>query len=165
MASGPPRRQTRVFLPVLRRFKYTGISKYAEDLLKWIDAPLLKRLVIELFEYLEATYDTPQLARFISRMPMFEAPVEARLLIEDRAMRIVILSSNRADDREAITVQIQCPEPDRQLRWLTQVCGYALPCLSAVEHLYISEVENHPHVGRITSRTRDGAIYCVHIPL
>jgi len=146
MASRPPRRQTRVFLPVLRRFKFTGISKYVEDLLNWIEAPLLKRLVVELFENLEATYDTPQLARFISRMPVFEAPIEARLLIEDRAMRIVILPSNRADDREAITVQIHCPEPDRQLRCLTQVCSSALPCLSTVEHLYISEGgEPPPH--------------------
>ena len=135
----PSRRRKRVFLPVLRRFLFTGSSGYVEHLLNWIDAPLLGRLVINLFEEEELTYDTPQLARFISRTPMFEAPIEARVFIESGAIRVVIPSSKRVDDSEAITVQIYCTEPDRQLWCLAQVCRTALPCLSTVEHLYISD--------------------------
>jgi len=54
-ASPPPLRQTRVLLPVLRRFSFIGFSGYAEDLLNWMDAPLLGRLVINLNE--EPRYD------------------------------------------------------------------------------------------------------------
>jgi len=36
---------------------------------------------------------TPQLARFISRTPMFEAPIEARVCVGDHAIRAIIPSS------------------------------------------------------------------------
>ena len=135
----PPRRRKRVFLPVLRRFMFSGSSGYVEHLLSWIDAPLIRSLVITLFE--EPTYDTPQLARLISCTPMFEAPVEARVFIEDSAIRVIIPSSKRAVDTEAIMVQIFCREVDRLLWSLAQLCSSALPCLSMVEHFYICEGE------------------------
>ena len=75
---------------------------YAEDLLKWIDASLLGRLVTNLIE--EPRYYTPQLAQFISRTSMFEAPIEARVCIGNHAIRVVIPSSKRVIDSEAITV-------------------------------------------------------------
>ena len=69
----------RTFLLVLRRFSFPRYSKYVEDPLDWIDAPLLERFVIILFE--EPTYGTPQLVRFSCTLTS-ESPIEARLLIE-----------------------------------------------------------------------------------
>ena len=82
------RRQMRTFLPVLRCFSFIGRSIYVEELVTWIDAPLLERLVINLFE--EPEYDTPQLVRLISCMPMFEAPIEARVFFDDVSGRAIL---------------------------------------------------------------------------
>ena len=60
------------------------------------------RLVINLIE--EPRYYTSQLAQFFSRTPMFEAPIEARVCIGNHAIRVVIPSSKRVIDSEAITV-------------------------------------------------------------
>jgi hypothetical protein len=130
-------RPRRTFLPVLRRFSFTGHSRYVENLLAWIDAPLLERLVIRLFDELE--FDTPQLVRLISRTPMFEAPIEAHIFFTFISGRVVLPSSKRIIGTEAVTVYITCRELARQLSCLAQICSSSLPSLSTVEYLYISE--------------------------
>jgi hypothetical protein len=132
------RRRTRTFLPVLRRFSFTGSSKYVEDLMAWIDAPLLERLVINLFD--ELVFDTPQLVRLISRTPMFEQPIEAHVFFEgDGSGRVILPSSKRIIGTEAVTVDIRCRELDRALSCLAQICSSSLPSVSSVECFYISE--------------------------
>jgi hypothetical protein len=132
-----PRRRSRTFLPVLRRFSFVGFSKYVEYLVAWIDAPLLERLVINLFD--ELVFDIPQFTRLISRTPMFEAPIEAHVVLEDRGGRVILPSSKRIIGTEAVTVKINCRKSDRPLPCLAQICSSSLPSLSTVEYLYISE--------------------------
>jgi hypothetical protein len=137
------RRQMRTFLPVLRRFSFIGRSIYVEELVTWIDAPLLERLVINLFE--EPEYDTPQLVRLISRTPMFEAPIEARVFFDDFSGRVILPSSKRTIGTEAVTVIIRsfrCRE-HRILPCLARICS-SLPSLSTVEYLYISDGGEQP---------------------
>jgi hypothetical protein len=130
-------RRMRTFLPVLRRFSFAGHSRYVELLVAWIDAPLLERLVINLFD--DLLFDTPQLAQLISRTPMFEAPFEARVFFDDYgAGRIILPSSKRIIGTEAVTVGINCRELDQPLSCLAQFCS-SLPSLSTVEYFYISE--------------------------
>ena len=139
LASRRLRRRTRTFLPVLKRFSFTGSSQYVEDLVAWIDAPLLERLAINLFD--ELVFDTPQLVPLISRTPMFEAPVEAHVFFNDGGDgRVILPSSKRIIGTEAVTVHVGCRELelDRPLSCLAQICS-SLPSLSTVEYLYISE--------------------------
>lgn len=134
------RRRIRTFLPVLRRFSFVaiaGFSNYVEDLVAWIDAPLLESLIVNLFE--EPESDTPQLVRLISRTPMFEAPIEVRVFFGDGVGGVVLPSSKRATGTEAVTFNITCRDLDRQLSWLAQICTSSLPPLLTVEHLYISD--------------------------
>jgi hypothetical protein len=58
---------TRALLPVLTKFQFIGVSGYLEDLVAWIDAPLLNHLKIILLH--QVVFDTPQLTQFISRTP------------------------------------------------------------------------------------------------
>jgi hypothetical protein len=131
------RRQMRTFLPVLRCFTFTGSSKYVEDLIAWINAPLLERLVINLFHGF--IFDTPQLVRLISHTPMFEVPIEAHVFFDNIAGRVILPSSKRIIGTEAVKVNIRCRKLDRRLSGLAQICNSSLPSLSTVEYLYISE--------------------------
>ena len=40
----------RAFLPVLTDFHFRGVDKYLEDLVVWMDAPILKELKITFFD-------------------------------------------------------------------------------------------------------------------
>src|SRR6266852_749588 len=122
-----PRRRRRIFLPVLRRFSLAGSSRYVEDLAAWINAPLLEHLVINLAD--ERVLDTPQLVRLINRTRMFKAPIEARVLFEVSAGRVILPSSKRIIGTEAVTVNIGCEVLFGQHFCLTQICS-SLPSLS-----------------------------------
>ena len=86
----PP--QTRALLPVLVALLFTGVSKYLEDLVARIDAPLLKGLLIKLVPHQMFTAETSQLTEFICRTPKLKEHGEAlgSLYQEDRAGRIVV---------------------------------------------------------------------------
>lgn len=62
---------TRTLLPVLIQLQFLGASECLEDLIAWIDAPLLVKLSITFFQQL--IFNTPQLTEFISRTPKFKA--------------------------------------------------------------------------------------------
>ena len=79
----PP--QTRALLPVLTDLHFRGICEYLEDLVAWIDAPLLDDLEIKFFH--QATFDTPQLTVFLSRTPKFQ---EARVVFSDKRFSVTL---------------------------------------------------------------------------
>jgi hypothetical protein len=132
---------TRTVLPVLGHFEFRGFYEYLEYLVTRIDAPRLRRLHISFFN--DIVFDTPQLTRFISRTPTWEAFDVANVTLWDYTASVT-LSSTYEDFDESLDVSILCTESDWQFSFLEQVCTSSLrtvPSLSTLEDLYM---EGHP---------------------
>jgi hypothetical protein len=71
---------TRVLLPNLNNFLFSGASKYVDDLMSRIDAPLLDNMEISFFY--QPVFDTQQLTEFISRTPKLKPHDEARVVFD-----------------------------------------------------------------------------------
>ena len=128
----PPMRRS---LPALTRFSFKGVSEYLEDFVARIDTPQLDRLSITFFNQL--IFDTPHLSQFISRIPKFQSPDEARTVFRDSVVEVTLPSPTRRFGYEALTLGISSREPDWQLSSLVQLCRTSLPALDTVEDLYI----------------------------
>jgi hypothetical protein len=79
---------TRTLLPVLTVVCFKGVSEYLEDLVAWIDAPLLEYLHITFFQQL--IFDTPQLNQFISRTPKFKTQDEADVVFSEPGVSVTL---------------------------------------------------------------------------
>ena len=115
--SRPDRRRrppplTRTLLPTLTCFEFKGVSEYLDDLVAWIDAPLLDYFDATFFHQL--IFDTPQLAQFISRTPNLRAGDSAH--VEFSGRRVWVASWN-----SAFTLAISCSQSDWQLLSLAQI--------------------------------------------
>jgi hypothetical protein len=86
----PP--STRPQLPGLTRFTFMGVSEYLEDLVARIDAPLLDILKISFLH--QSTFDTSQLAQFISRTPKFKKLDEAWINVYELSFWITLRQAN-----------------------------------------------------------------------
>ena len=65
----------RILLSVLTDLHFKGVGEYLDELVAWIDAPLLGNLEITFFHQL--SLDTPQLTQFISRTLKFKTYEDA----------------------------------------------------------------------------------------
>lgn len=131
---------TRILIPVLTRLRLQGTSKYLEDLLAKIDAPLLDNLTITFFH--QPIFNTPELIQFIDRTPKFEAHDQARVVFDPDSDGWVTFPQRFGGK---IRLKIKCNEPDL-LSSLAQICSSSIPpaFISAVEHLYIVEGASRP---------------------
>jgi hypothetical protein len=127
----PP--QTHTHLPILTRLQFKGVAEYLEDLVAWIDAPLLDTLTINFFHQL--IFDTPQLTRFIGRTPNFKAHDEAHVKFSEWN---VTVEFSRTFDGE-LKFGTSCKQSDWQLSSVAQTCSSSFPqaLILAVEYLYI----------------------------
>jgi hypothetical protein len=82
----PP--QTRTLLPVLTKWEFKGVCEYLEDLVAWIDAPLLDNFLIAFFHQL--IFDTSQLAQFIIRTPKFNAHHDASVVFSNQDASVTL---------------------------------------------------------------------------
>ena len=130
----PPMRRS---FPALTRLSFKGVSEYLEDFVARIDTPQLHRLSITFFNQL--IFDTPHLSQFISRIPKFRSPDEARIVFHDSVVKVTLPSPARRFGYEALTLGVSSRESDWQLSSLAQLCRTSLPALAKVEHLYIHE--------------------------
>ena len=137
---------TRLALPALASFHFVGVSEYLEDILAWIDAPVLGSLHIWFFHQL--IFDTPQLTQFLARTPNIQPPIEAYIVFYDYYVEV---TSTRTFPR-TLVLGIKCRKSDWQLSSLTQVCSSSFPdaFISMVEHLYIIDQQ----IGRASCRER-----------
>jgi len=137
--SRPPIRSV---LPLLTYFKFKGASKYLENLVARIDAPLLDSLGITFFHKL--IFDTSQLVQFVSRIPNVKAPLEAHVAFSYDS---ILVTLPRAFPGR-LPLEILCRPSNWQLLSLAQVCSsssFPQFFIPAVEHLYISDtVDPHP---------------------
>jgi hypothetical protein len=122
----PPR--TCTLLPVLTQLSFYGASEYLEGLVAPIDAPLLDCLEIT---FHQPIFDSPQLAQFISRTPLFKGHDEARVEFSNEDVWITLDG--------AIVLGITGYEEDWQLSSLAQVYGSSFPraLIRTVKRLYI----------------------------
>ena len=126
---------TRSVLPVLTVFAFGGVSEYLDDLVALIDAPLLNKVNISLFN--QIFFDTPQLIQFISRTPKLKPLEKVRVVFDAKAARVDFLShTSRYEDLE---VRILCEELDWQISSMEQVLTSCLPPISTLEDLHIYE--------------------------
>ena len=131
---------TRVLFPVLTLFQFRGASEYLEDLVAWIDAPLLNSLSVDFFHKL--IFDTPQLALFISHTSKSKVFHEAHVGSFYLSSCITLYSTSGAGN---ILLYIRSRQPDWQLLSLAQVCSSSFPhVLTPVERLYIESFQSLP---------------------
>ena len=124
---------TRTLLPALTDLGFDGVSDYLDDFVARIDAPLLKSMTMEVFH--QVTFDIPQLAQFISRIPYFRARDEARFLFSDDKVSITL----PGPFDQGIDLEVRCKQLELQLAFATQACSLFFPqaLITTVESLYI----------------------------
>ena len=128
----------RTVLPALTFFNFKGVSEYLEDLVARVDAPLLNRTIIALFQQL--TSDLPQLTQFMKRTTGFRGLDEAHVIFADHDATVFSPPTRSSDERSGLgLLMIQYEEllVDWQLSSLAQIFTSFFP--SMVEHLYIYE--------------------------
>ena len=132
---------TRTALLSLTSFKFIGANEYLEDFLSRIDAPLLDKLTSSLICFdPDIVLDTPQLLRFISRIPKFQAPDKAHIEIDipyyDSLFKVLINFS--WPEQTSTTLRLG-------IHWLTgeyiprlvQFCHPPFISLPTLKYLYI----------------------------
>ena len=143
-----PPSPTRVVLPALRYFQFTGAGKYLENLVALIDAPELDKLTISL-NY--RGYNNPELAQFICRIPKLGVPCEARVVFHEARIAIRVRFPSQIFGHKLLDVGIPfkdlcygptSEEVDFQVHRLAQVCDSLLTTVSTVENLYIYEASD-----------------------
>ena len=133
---------TPTLFPALTDFKFKGVSEYLEDLVARINTPLLHSLTITLFHQL--MYETPHISQFFRRIIKSEAPSDARIVFEDRAVHVSLPLTSGMSPDESLSLGVSCRESEWQLSSLAQACILSSFLLSSVEHLYISEDKYWP---------------------
>ena len=129
--SRPP--PTRTLLPVLTTLAIKGVSKYLEDFVARIDAPLLDNLIITFFNQLR--FDTPQLTQFIGRTPKLNAHDQADVVFSEDEVWVTLPQPFDGN----LQLRILCRPLDLRISSLAQICSLSFPqsLISAVEHLHI----------------------------
>jgi hypothetical protein len=124
---------TRTVLPSLTDFSFDGASDYLEGFVARIDAPLLNRMTIEFFY--QVTFDTPELAQLVSRIPHLRARDEARVLFSDDEVSITL----PGPFDQGLNLEVRCGQLNPQLAFVTQACNSSFPqaLITTVERLYV----------------------------
>ena len=127
----PP--STRILLPVLSSLWFEGVTNYLEDLMAWIDAPLLDKLDVTFFNQI---FDTPQLTQLISRSPKFKAYNHAQLFFSESETWLILSQAFNRGAQLKITFSSQ---PDEQISTLVLICTASFPraLIATAEHLYV----------------------------
>ena len=139
-ASRRPPPSTRSVLPILRYFRFKGVTEYLEDLVARVDAPRLNNLSITFFN--DTVFNTPQFIQFIGRTPTSRALEKAHINLRNRDA-ILDFSSQTSGNGE-VYVKILCRGLDWQLSSVEQLCASCLPPLSVLEDLQIYELSRDP---------------------
>jgi hypothetical protein len=125
----------RMILPSLTMFHFKGNSDYLDDLVARIDAPLLNKVAITLFNQL--MFHTPQLRCFLGRTERFGVARRADLVFFGYRVQVSLFRQNGPDYHKMLELGISCATSDWQLSGLAQVCRLSLPPLPALERLGI----------------------------
>ena len=133
----PP--QTRSVLPALTRLQFRGTSEYLEDVVAWIDAPLLDSIRVSFFHQL--IFNIPQLSQFMRHATMLQEFGKVHVFFNYSGVWLDTLSPIPTqpfeEGSEGSSLGISCRELDWQVSSLAQVFTSFFPSIHMVEHLYI----------------------------
>ena len=128
----------RVVLPSLVSCQFDGVSKYWEDFVAQIDAPLLDSVDIIFFNQL--LFHTPQVFQFLGRAERLNTTNQATVVFLNNMVVIRLLQKTET----RFSVAIACTPLDWQLSSIAQICVSSLPHLSTLERLDIREGRCRP---------------------
>ena len=120
---------TPIILPALVVLKFKGVSEYLEDLLAWINVPILDSVHIAFFNQL--IFSTSQLPRLVHHAKGLKKLKGALIVLCDHFVEITLFRKANVDAHH-INLRISCTGPDWRLESLTQVCNSILPPLSSL---------------------------------
>jgi len=134
-ASRHPPARTRVVLPALTTFDFSGGSEYLEDMVSRIDAPL-DCISVALFD--ELVSDIPLLHDFIGRTNILRAPHRVDTSFSNFDSRISLFQRKGDIDFKVLYLEIPCSSYtlDSPVSSFAQTCG-SLLSLPSLEHLGI----------------------------
>jgi hypothetical protein len=120
----------RAALPALTAFEFQGVSEYLEDLVTYIDAPLLNRVTFRFFNQL--TFNNPQLSQFIDRTEILKS---LNLGSIEFLSDVVKTTFTSPVGRGKLELGISCCRPDWQVSSMAQLCAQLPALTSRVEQL------------------------------
>ncbi len=131
----------RAILPSLTVFEFEAFSEYLEDFMARIDAPLLNYLNISFIcssvdQDSDIELETPQLLRFISYIPKFQAPDKAFVGMGAFIGKFWISFSWPTPISSALRLEVHHPYAEQHMSHLAQFCRSPLFPLPTLEHLY-----------------------------
>ena len=127
---------TRVLLPALTDFNFSGDSEYLEELVSRIDAPL-DCIAVTFFD--QPVFDIPLLHDFIGRIKILSAPHRVDTSFSHFRSRISFFERRGDIDFQVLHLEMPCSSYtlDSQLSSFAQACGSLLSSLPSLEHLGI----------------------------
>ena len=135
---------TRTVLPAVTRFEFGGKSNDLEDLVAWIDTPLLDSIWIVLRQC-QSRLHIPQFAEFMRRTTRFQTLNEAYVNIDDEAVQVESLPPTQSfHDRTGMRITSTRLELDWQLLYLAEVFTSFFPSIFMLERVYIYGPEYLP---------------------
>ncbi|KAH9952397.1 hypothetical protein BC827DRAFT_1274847 [Russula dissimulans] len=126
---------TRVVLPSLTSLQFKGVSEYLEELISWIDIPLLADFSVTFFNQL--IFDIIQLPQFISRAEKLKALNLASVDADEWSISVRLTEKSGTANYGTLNLEILCANPDWQLSSVAQVCSSFSRCFSTLEDLRI----------------------------
>jgi hypothetical protein len=119
---------------------FGGVSKYLEDFMARIDAPLLNKLHLDFYQ---STFGIPQLAQVIHRIENFKTPHEADIEFHDDSVGVSLTSEWPIGGD--LRLEFKCDGLDKQLSLLEQTFSQCFPLLSHVVSLELFDLDIQSH--------------------
>ena len=107
---------TRVILPSLTTFRLQATGEYIEDIVSWMDAPLLDEADIRFFDQL--IFDTPRLHDFLGRIKQFKAHSRGNVMFVGSCVRFRLELGSLSFE-----LTILCRGTGRQMSSMVQLCS------------------------------------------
>jgi len=137
---------TRVDLCHLIRLHFGGTTKYLEDFVARINAPLLR--VFQMLLIGPVLLNTPQLTDFVDRAEPFKVLDQAELHFHDYDVTVKLLSQKETVDRTILNVHSGLPRSEGSFLSLEQARSSFLSLISSVECLNLTEDEYWPLISQ-----------------
>ena len=121
-------------LPALTCLEFQGVNRYLEDLVSWIDAPLLDTIQIFFVDHI--TFSIPQLAQFTERTTRFKASNETHVRFNCHGVWAKFLPPTPSIIKKS-TLRFFC----QRTNWRASISQYfrsLFPSIYMVKNLYIS---------------------------
>jgi len=137
---------TRVDLPYLIRLHFEGSTKYLEDLVAWVNAPLLCDFRMTFID--SVLLNTPQLTDFVTRAERFKVLDQAELHFYDDKVIVKLLSQKETLNPTILKVRSGCDPSEGHFLALEQARSSFSSLISSLEYLNLIEDEFWPLYSR-----------------